>query len=164
MPAIQKTRVCYGCKESFHKDELIEYASARATTPHWYCQKCLKEKQERERFSDKVCEIFGLKSPGPRIWKERQRLQNTYGYTDGVIIDCLEYIYNIRHFKKLSESLVLVNPKMVMEMRRWKSSEDNKNGSIIAAMSTPIEHVQVEIQENTSSNKKIIDINDFLDD
>ena len=162
--AIRTTKQCYGCKQYFRREELIDYASARATQMHSYCEACLRAKQERERFSDKVCEIFGLKNPGPRIWKDRQRLQDEYGYTDGVIIDCLDYIYNVKHYKKLSESLALITPTMVAAMKKWKRSEEGKVGAIIAAMTTPVEHVQVEIQENVSSNKKKIDINDFLDD
>jgi hypothetical protein len=164
MAGIRTTRQCYGCKQYFRREELVEYASIRAMKGNWYCPACLREKQDRDLFSEKVCEIFGLKTPGPRIWTERKRLQNEYGYTDGVIIDCLEYIYNVRHFKKLSESLALVTPKMVMDMKKWKRSEEGKAGGIIAAMATPIEHVQVEIQENTHSNKKEININDYLDD
>lgn len=161
---MQLTRVCFGCKEKFRKEELVEYASAAATIPHWYCPKCLQDKQEREMFSNKVCQIFGIKSPGPRIWAERKRLQNTYGYTDGVIIDCLEYIYNVRHYKKLSESLALVTPAMVSYMKKWKSSENTKSGGIIAAMNKPLEHVEVEIEENTTSNKKEINFDDYFDD
>lgn len=164
MPQIRTTRQCYGCKQVFRKEELVEYASVRASTGHWYCSKCLAEKQEREHFSDKVCEIFGLKSPGPRIWTERKRLIDTYGYTDGIIINCLEYIYNVKRLKKLTESLALVTPKMVAEMKKWKRSEDGKAGGIIAAMATPIEHVQAEVLENVKTNKKKVDINDFLDD
>lgn len=52
---MQLTRTCYGCKEKFRKDELIEYASDAATIAHWYCPKCLREKQEREMFSNTVC-------------------------------------------------------------------------------------------------------------
>lgn len=158
------TRTCYGCKEKFRKDELIEYASDAATIAHWYCPKCLREKQEREMFSNTVCQIFGLKAPGPRIWRERKRLQDTYGYTDGVIVDCLDYIYNVKHLKKLSESLILVTPSMVSEMKRWKSSEEARAGGIIAAMTTPMEHIQVEIQENNTSNKKEINFDDYLMD
>ena len=115
-------------------------------------------------FSDKVCEIFGIKGPGPRIWTERKRLQDTYGYTDAVIIDCLDYIYNVKHYKKLAESLVLVKPQMVDEMKKWKRGESNKLNGLLAAMAQPVEHVQVEVQENTHSNKKIINADDFLDD
>ena len=49
-------------------------------------------------------------------------------------------------------------------MKKWQSSEASKAGALIAAMTTPIQHVQAEVQENVSSNKKIVNIDDFLDD
>ena len=71
---------CYGCKQEFRSEELVYYASPTANTGYNYCPKCLAEKQARERFSYKVCSIFGLKAPGPRIWTERKRLYEKYGY------------------------------------------------------------------------------------
>lgn len=159
---MQLTKTCYGCKEKFRKEELIEYASAAATIPHWYCSKCLKEKQDREHFSDKVCQIFGIKSPGPRIWTERKRLKETYGYTDDTIIDCLDYIYNVRHYKKLSESLSLITPKMVYAMKAYKGGQAAQAGALIAAMKQPIEKVEVIIEENTTSNKANRNFDDYL--
>lgn len=123
----------------------------------------MDEKLARERLTKKVCQIFGIKSPGPRIWTERKRLQDTYGYTDDTIADCLDYIYNVRHFKKLAESLVLVNPSMVADMRKWKASEAGKAGGIIAAMMAPTEHIEVEIQENEDKEEEI-NFDDFLMD
>lgn len=161
---MQLTRTCFGCKQKFRKEELVEYTSEAAITPHWYCPKCLEDKLARERFTKKVCQIFGIKTPGPRIWTERKRLQNTYGYTDDVIADCLDYIYNVRHFKKLAESLVLVTPSMVADMKRWKASEAGKMGGIIAAMMVPTKHITIERQEDEDENKEEINFDDFLMD
>lgn len=79
-------------------------------------------------------------------------------------MDCLNYIYNVKHLKKLSESLILVTPSMVAEMKKWKASEEAKAGGIIAAMTAPMEHIQVEIEENNTSNKKEINFDDYLMD
>lgn len=89
------TKLCHGCKQSFRKSELIDYASPGAKTMYSYCSKCLEEKHSRENFSNKVCSIFGIKTPGPLIWTQRKRLQDTYGYTDDIIVECLDYLYNV---------------------------------------------------------------------
>ena len=143
---------------------MVQYAGLNAANAHWYCPTCLKEKHERELFSEKVCEIFGLKTPGPIIWTQRKQLKEKYGYTDNIIIDCLDYIYNVRHYKKLSESLCLVKPTMVMEMKKYKSAQSAKSGGIIAAMRTGLEHEQGTIQENTTSNKTEYSIDEILGD
>lgn len=130
---------------------------------HSYCPKCFKEKQARERFSNKVCSIFGLKSPGPRIWKERERLQNTYGYTDDIIIDCLDYIYCVEKKKKLAESLCLVTPYAVKKMLRYKKTQENKASNIIRAVRTETNEYVVPIKENTTKKKESWNPDDWLD-
>lgn len=150
------TRLCSGCKESFRKTELVEYFSASGKTSNWYCPKCLEEKQARERFSNKVCQIFGLKTPGPVIWTQRKRIMSEYGYTDDTIIDCLDYVYNVMKIKKLSESLYFVKPEMVEKMRVWKNQQSVKAGSIAAAVAnTEMKTYIVPVRENTHKKKEI---------
>lgn len=150
------TRKCASCRQDFRKEELVEYTSISGKTTLWYCPNCLKEKQERERFSLKVCEIFGITTPGPRIWTERKRLRDNYGYTDGAIIDCLDYIYNVLKKKKLSESLVLVNPYSMNQMNKWRATKKAQANSLavaMASMENATEYV-VPVQENRKERKQ----------
>ena len=156
------TKKCAGCKQEFHKDELIQYASLSGKTTYWFCKECYAEKLAREKFSDKVCEIFGIKSPGPRIWTERTRLINTYGYTDDAIVDCLDYIYNVVKKNKLAESLALVNPRSMANMKSWRATKQAQAGSIAAAMvTTETKEYIVPIQEN-NTKKQEINLDDAL--
>ena len=155
-----KTKKCYGCKQSFLREELINYASPSGATLYSYCPKCYQEKISRDKFAQKVCVIFGLKTPGPRIWAERKRLINTYGYTDDTIIDCLDYIYNIENKKKLSESICLVNPTTINRMLKYKQV---KAQQITQSLNTQTKDYVVPIKENTT--KKVEwDPDDWLDD
>ena len=154
------TRKCAGCKQDIRKDEMIQYASLTGQTVYWYCKPCYEEKLARERFQMKVCEIFGIKTPGPLIWTQRKRLKEEYGYTDDAIIDCLEYIYNVKHMNKLKESLGLINPRSMAEMKKWRAAKTSVASGIIAAIATAeTKEYVVPIQEN---NKKRAEIN--LDD
>ena len=155
---------CYECKEKFRIEELVDYAGPRAKVMHSYCPNCLKEKQSRDKFSDKVCAIFGLKGPGPRIWTERKRIIQTYGYTDDTIIDCLDYIYNIEKKKVLSESLCLVKPPMVDKMMRYKRAKENESFKLAQAMNMETVEYIVPIKENNVSNKVILDPDTLLED
>lgn len=158
------SRQCFGCKQEFRKTELVEYFSASGKTSNWYCPKCLAEKQSRERFANKVCQIFGIKAPGPVIWTQRKRLQNEYGYTDDSIVDCLEYIYNVKKMKVLSESLALVKPSMMEETRKWKERKKAEGASIAAAIAnTEIKEYIVPVRENTKE-KHITSLDDGLFD
>lgn len=150
------TRKCAECKQDFRKEELVEYFSNTGKTSAWYCPTCLAERQAREKFSNKVCEIFGLKSPGPRIWTERKRLRENYGYTDNSIVDCLDYIYNVLKRGKLAESLILVNPTNMAKMKAWKSEKKAQAGVLAAAMAQPeMKEYVVPVQENTSKKQEI---------
>lgn len=156
MPATRVTKKCFGCKQVFRTEELVQYFSITGKTSNWYCPTCLAEKQERERFSNKVCEIFGIKSPGPQIWTERKRLKNTYGYTDSAIIDCLEYIYYVQKKDKLAESLVLVNPRSMANMKAWRADQKARASSITAAIATTeMREYIVPIQEKKKEKKEV---------
>ena len=157
---MQLTRKCFGCKQDIRKDEMIQYTSFSGKTSHWFCKSCYEEKLARERFQNKVCEIFGIKSPGPLIWTQRKRLRDEYGYTDDAIIDCLEYIYNVEHMDKLKESLGLVNPRSMENMKKWRTIKKGQASSVAAAIAnTNIQERKVIIREN---KKKRAEIN--LDD
>ena len=156
MGTIRATRQCTGCKEVFRKTELVEYFSSTGKTKAWYCPKCLAERQSRDKFSNKVCQIFGITTPGPVIWTQRKRLIAEYGYTDDTIIDCLEYVYNVEQIKKLSESLYFVKPEMMENMRKWKNTQAATAGSLAAAISqTTMTERVVPVRENTSKRKEI---------
>lgn len=157
------TKQCYECHEQFRKTELIDYASPTARILHSYCPKCLAEKQARDRFSEKVCNIFGIKQPGPRLWTERKRLQDKYGYTDDTIVDCLDYIYNVEKAKKLTESLCLVTPTTIEKMQHYKHKKEIVSNNIIQAMQQPqIEHI-VPIKK-TEKQKVEWNPDDWLED
>lgn len=151
--AQHKTKKCYGCHQVFRREELVDYASPRAKILQSYCPACLQEKQAKDRFSDRVCTIFGIKSPGARIWGDRKRLKETYGYTDDIIIDCLDYIYNVEKKKKTSESLCLINPITVEKMLKYKRNQTIMAQELTQAMQTELKEYIVPIKENTKKVK-----------
>ena len=159
---MQLTRKCAGCGQNIHKDEMIQYFSPSGKTSYWFCKNCYEDKLARERFQMKVCQIFGLKSPGPVIWTQRKRLRDTYGYTDDAIVDCLEYIYNVKHMNKLTESLGLVGPRSMSEMKVWRANQKATASSIAAAIAnTTTKEYIVPVREN-HKKKEEINLDDAL--
>ena len=151
------TLKCFGCKQEFRREELINYTPLNSQTSHNYCKKCLEKKQQRENFSNKVCSIFGIKVPGPRIWAERKRLIDKFGYTDNTIIECLDYLYNIKKLKVLSESLTLVNPANVDAMQRYKRQQAAKAGQLTAAAAVKIVEHKVALRQEEKEPEKNLD-------
>lgn len=160
----EKTYKCHGCKQIFPEHSLVKYSTSTGLTSYRFCQKCFNEKQERDKFNYKVCEIFGIKSPGPRIWTERKRLQLEYGYTDNVLIDCLDYLYKVKNLKRLADSLCLINPTTVNEMIQYKKAQQYNAEKIVSAIKMDTIDYIVPMKSNNESSKKKIDPNDFLDD
>ena len=153
---MQLTRKCAGCKQDIHKNEMIQYSSLSGKTTLWYCKSCYEEKLARERFSNKVCEIFGIKSPGPVIWAQRKKIREKYAYTDDTIVDCLDYVYNVKHIKKLSESLYFVKPDMIEEMKKWKKNRAAQGSGMAAAiLNTQVTEAKVKVRENNEKRKEI---------
>lgn len=106
-----KTHTCHMCKLKMPALEALQYKDN-----YWYCKTCFTEKANREWFASQVCAIFGLKAPGQRLYADRKRLQDTYGYTDRTIIDTLKYAINDKHIQPKTISLGLVTPALVDEM------------------------------------------------
>jgi hypothetical protein len=153
---MQLTRKCHGCGQDIRKDEMIQYTSATGKTSYWFCKDCYEDKVARERFQIKVCQIFGIKMPGPLIWTQRKRLRDTYGYTDDAIVDCLEYIYNVEHTKMLKESLGLVSPRTMDKMKSWRAHQKAQASSIAAAIATTeTKEYIVPIRENVKKKEEI---------
>lgn len=163
---MQKRQIltCFGCKQKFRTEELVAHASVRAQTFHNYCPKCLKEVQDRELFSETICKIFGIKTPGPRIWTERKWLRDTYGYTDQAIVDCLEYIYNVEHKKKLQDTLFLVTPVMMDKMRQYKNNQMREANQLARAMTTEQREYVAPVQENKKNFKTTYNPDEWLED
>ena len=159
---MQITRKCYGCKQVINKSEMLQYSSPSGKTSYWFCKDCYEEKLARERFQTKVCQIFGLKSPGPVIWTQRKKLRDEYGYTDDAIVDCLEYIYNVKHMNKLVESLGLVGPRSMMEMKAWRADKKARASSIVAAIANTETHEYVVPIQEKKKIKKEINLDDAL--
>ncbi len=158
------TRKCYSCKEEFRKEEMIQYTSYSGKTTHWFCRDCYEDKISRENFSNKVCQIFGIKAPGSRIWAERKRLQEKFGYTDSSIIDCLDYVYNVEGKKKISESLCLVNPVTMAKTMQYKRTQAAKAELLAQSAKQEKKEYIVPIQEVENRKKNILNPDDFLDD
>jgi len=162
---MQLSLQCYECKQKFPRNELVQYASPRAKILHNYCPACMRAKQEREEFTDKVCQIFGIKAPGPQIWTERKRLQEKYGYTDSTIINCLDYLYNIKKMKKLAQSLCLITPPAVEEMMQYRRAESAKSQRLAQATNTKTQEYVVPLNEQKTKNvKPEYDPDEWLDD
>lgn len=161
---MQLTRKCAGCKQDIRKDEMVQYFSSTGKTSRWFCHTCLMEAQARERFSNKVCEIFGIKSPGPVIWTQRKRLRDKYGYTDDAIVDCLEYIYNVEHMDKLAESLGLVGPRSMANMKAWRADQKARASSIAAAIANTETHEYIVPVQERKKKKEEISLDDGLFD
>lgn len=159
------TRKCAECKQDIRKEEMLQYASPTGKTLLWYCKECYEEKLARERFSNKVCQIFQLKSPGPVIWTQRKRLREKYGYTDDAIVDCLEFLYDVKKVNKLAETLGLVNPRNMEATRAWKAQQRALGGRLLAAQDmVQVEKKIIEEMPETKSAKKEIRLDDGLFD
>lgn len=160
------TRKCAGCKKDFPKVEMVEYFSPSGKTSNWFCPKCLAEKQGREYFSQRICYIFNLKSPGPIIWTQRKRLQDTYGYTDETILECLDYMYNVENYRKLSETLALVTPTNVEKMKKYKRNEEYKKTVLLDNLVASQNYEEKQVKVREAGDRKEMDMNpdDFLED
>ena len=119
MAKLQDLLTCAECSKQkrdikkYPRGEIIEHNGRKL------CPACYKQAVENEKFRIFICELFGVKSPGPKIYTQRKRLKEEYGFTDETIMRTLEYIFRVKKKNKSFESLGLVTPAMVEEAHQY---------------------------------------------
>lgn len=161
---MSKVYKCKLCKESFREEELVQYASPNSVQQYRYCPKCLQVRQDEDYFISTVTRIFGLKKPGSRIWGDRKRLQENYGYNDRLIADCLIYVYEVEKIPKKSNSLYFVNPTTIDRMAKYKRAQVAEANSIAQAMNNNYTEYIVPIKEHKEKEKPAFDFDSFFND
>lgn len=121
------------------------------------CPACYKEAIETDKFNNFVCELFGIKSAGPRIYTQRKRLHEQ-GYTDATIMNTLEYCFRVKKYNKTEESLGLV-PYLVDEAYEWHQNQKSK---VVELEEVRKEEKVVQIKKQ-EKKKQLLDF-DFLDE
>lgn len=154
---------CYNCKREFPREQMTFYQSAFAKTGRYYCPDCIGDRKSRDSFARTVCEIFGLKSPGPRIQTERQRIQHLYGYDDKTITDCLNYLYRVKGQHFWSESIYRVTPETVEEMKKYQDRKEREAQKIAAAAATNLQVKTTNTRAQPENHKQYFDPDDWIE-
>lgn len=131
---------CFECKKAILKEDVIVYKEKRC------CEKCYKEKRNRELFIMCICDIFKVRQPSPHIYMERKRLMAEKGYDDITIVNTLDYLYKVKKLKPEPVSLYKVTPENVEEARRYYSKSEKTAEAINEQQVEYIEIVPQEIK------------------
>lgn len=111
---------CYECKGSIPQDEVIQY------NKHNYHPDCYEQVLARDQFRLYVCELFGLKQPGPTNWALRKQL-NEKGIDDTGIVRTLKYMYEVKRMHvpsgKYKETIVLVEKYYCQAEDYWDAQK-----------------------------------------
>ena len=161
MARLSPTLTCCACQEKFPREQIIYYGSQQNQLK--YCPSCYTEKRKREKFSNFVCELFGIKAPGPKLYSQRKKLKETYGFTDDTILQTLEYLFRVKHFNKGFESLGLVNPQSVDEAKRYFKKQKEELEKMKQAEEARVRDLIVPIKKK-ERKLNLLDINDYLED
>ena len=161
MARLNPTLTCCACHEKFPREQIVYYGSQQNQLK--YCPSCYTEKREREKFSNFVCELFGIKAPGPKLYSQRKKLKETYGFTDDTILQTLEYLFRVKHFNKGFESLGLVNPQSVDEAKRYFKKQKEELEKMKQVEEARVRDLIVPIQKK-ERKLDLLDINDYLED
>jgi hypothetical protein len=128
-----------------------------------YCPECHKEKINREKFYNCICELFGIKAPGPKIYAQRKKIKAAYGFTDETIMKTLDYLFNVKKLNKGFESIGLVNPQNVEEARKYFEEKKKKEEKLREAEQTRIEKIVVPVKKK-ERKVELIDIDALLEE
>lgn len=161
MTRLSPTLTCCACHEKFPREQIIYYGSQENQLK--YCPECYTEKREREVFFNFICELFGIKAPGPKIYSQRKKLKEQYGFTDKTIMQTLEYLFKVKKFNKSFESLGLVNPQTVDEAKKYYDKLKIEQEKLQEAEKTRVRELIIPVKKK-ERKVELLDINDFLED
>ena len=86
---------CAGCGLQVDKNEAIRYKDKN------FHKKCYEIQKDKDEIFKYVCELFGLKKPGPVIYSQLKRFMEKYPhYTYKGILNSLVYFYDVKHNSK----------------------------------------------------------------
>ena len=81
---------CAFCEQQMDKDNSIRYNNKN------YHEQCLYLYKEKEKLTNYICELFNLKSPGPRNYTLIKKYCNENNFTYYGMRKSLEYFYKIK--------------------------------------------------------------------
>ena len=161
MAGLKPFLTCCSCKEKIPRDQIIYYGSKENLMK--YCLEFPKEKISREKFYNFICELFGIKAPGPKIYAQRKKIKAAYGFTDETIMKTLDYLFNVKKLNKGFESIGLVNPQNVEEARKYFEEKKKKEEKLREAEQTRIEKIVVPVKKK-ERKVELIDIDALLEE
>lgn len=161
MAGLKPFLTCCSCKEKIPREQIIYYGSKENLMK--YCPECHKEKISREKFYNFICELFGIKAPGPKIYAQRKKIKAAYGFTDETIMKTLDYLFNVKKLNKGFESIGLVNPQNVEEARKYFEEKKKKEEKLREAEQTRIEKIVVPVKKK-ERKVELIDIDALLEE
>ena len=151
--AEKRELTCCYCHKKFPREEIIFYGSSKNQMK--YCPDCYKDKIEREKFYQYICELFGIRAPGPKIYAQRRKIKENYGFTDETIMKTLDYLFKVKKMDKGFESIGLVNPKTVDEAKDYYESK-----KVVVVNENKVEKIIVPTNDN-KKKKDLIDLDDL---
>lgn len=153
--ALKSELTCCYCHKKYPRDEIVYYGSSK--NQQKYCPDCYKEKISREKFYQYICELFGIRAPGPKIYAQRRKIKDTYGYTDDTIMKTLDYLFKVKHLDKEFESIGLVNPKTVNEAKEYY---ERKKIQLAEEQVKEREKIIIPVEDNRKK-KNLIDLDNL---
>lgn len=154
--------VCTSCKNRFYRNDLIPYKGLN------YCQDCYAAKLAREKFSEEICSLFGIMTPGPRIWKQRKDMIAQYNYTDDMIILAIKYAKYVKKMQDFGYSIGIAPYVMDEAIKYYNYSPENPTPVIEEETRQPVEEpettpIQVAVKKEKKKKQVELDPDAFLE-
>lgn len=149
---------CAECGVAVEKNETVRYKNKN------YHSLCLVERQERDELHETICELFKLKSPGPRVFTQIKRFKEE-GLSYVGIKQALLYFYEVKGNSTTSEKAGLgIVPYVYKDANYYFSRIEKKKEQIAASatnFSNEIRTVYVKTPITKPKKKIFFDMNDI---
>ena len=131
---------CFECKMNILSDDAV------GVDAHYYHPKCYAAVLDRKNLMAYICQLFGLKAPGPVIYSQRKTFTEKYKYTDAGMLKTLKYLYEVQKTKidGAKERIGLI-PYAYNEAQEYFAKEERAKKEIAQKMADAIANQKTEI-------------------
>lgn len=153
--------VCYRCKEKLERTE------AAKEKDKYFHPECLVLHQEAADLYSYICFLFGLKTPGPRIYTQIKTYIEKNNYTYNGIKLALKYFFEVKHNNTSIETIGIV-PYVYDEAQEYFKNTEHRQADIAKIIGEKIEETPIIIDVKSTPNRKTkkrlidMDMDDFI--
>lgn len=129
-----------------------------------YHADCCKKQKDRDELISYICNLFGLKKPGPVVYSQLKRFVEVQKYTYEGILHSLQYFYDVKKgSKQKANQAIGIVPYVYDEAQDYYTKLSYKQDKVAEVVSKQMEKtpVVIRVKKQEIKEKPQYNLEDF---